>query len=50
VLFLASDAVLGTRRFLLRDAPPWTERVVMATYTAAQLLLRQGAASAVSPR
>ncbi|QZY29663.1 lysoplasmalogenase [Nocardioides coralli] len=45
-LFMTSDAVLGLRRFVLRDAPPRSETVVMATYTAAQLLLRLGAARA----
>ncbi|GAA4395840.1 lysoplasmalogenase [Tsukamurella soli] len=38
-LFLLSDALLGARRFLLRDAPPWIESAVMATYAAAQFLL-----------
>ncbi|MBM7515648.1 lysoplasmalogenase [Nocardioides nitrophenolicus] len=44
--FLASDAVLGARTFLLPDAPARLESVVMATYTAAQLLLAEGAARA----
>lgn len=44
--FLASDAVLGARTFLLPDAPERLESVVMATYAAAQLLLAEGAARA----
>jgi uncharacterized membrane protein YhhN len=43
-LFMLSDSVLGTRKFLLKNAPPRIESVVMATYTAAQLLLSEGAA------
>ena len=45
-LFMLSDSVLGTRKFLLRNAPARTESVVMGTYTAAQLLLSEGAARA----
>jgi uncharacterized membrane protein YhhN len=45
-MFLASDAVLGARTFLLPDAPERLESVVMATYTSAQLLLAEGAARA----
>jgi uncharacterized membrane protein YhhN len=45
-LFMLSDSVLGTRKFLLKNAPPRVESVVMATYTAAQLLLSEGAARA----
>jgi uncharacterized membrane protein YhhN len=45
-LFMLSDSVLGTRKFLLKNAPPRIESVVMATYTAAQLLLSEGAARA----
>jgi uncharacterized membrane protein YhhN len=54
-LFLLSDIVLGVREFLLslvlRAAPSprldaALERVVMGTYTAAQLLLAEGAARA----
>ncbi|MDQ6524525.1 lysoplasmalogenase [Nocardioides sp. LHD-245] len=44
--FLASDAVLGARTFLLPDAPQRLESVVMATYTGAQLLLAEGTARA----
>lgn len=45
-LFLLSDSVLGTRKFLLTNAPDRVESVVMATYTAAQFLLSEGAARA----
>ncbi|MBU2696958.1 hypothetical protein CCO04_17850 [Pimelobacter sp. 30-1] len=45
-LFVASDAVLGVRTFLLPDPPARLESVVMATYTGAQLLLAEGAARA----
>lgn len=51
-LFLASDAVLGARTFVLPELlgttpHPRVESAVMATYTAAQLLLARGAAAAV---
>ena len=45
-LFLASDALLGARMFLLEDPPPSMERLVMATYAAAQLMLSEAAARA----
>lgn len=50
-LFLASDAVLGARTFVLpellgHEPPARMESAVMATYTAAQLLLARGAAAA----
>ena len=45
-LFMLSDSVLGTRKFLWKDAPARVESVVMATYTAAQFLLSEGAARA----
>ena len=45
-LFMLSDSVLGTRKFLLKNAPARVESVVMATYTAAQFLLSEGAARA----
>ncbi len=45
-LFLVSDTVLGVRKFALTDPSPGLERVVMATYTAGQLLLSAGAARA----
>lgn len=45
-LFMASDTVLGLRKFVLSDPPPQLESVVMATYTGAQLLLAEGAARA----
>jgi len=47
-LFMASDSILGTRKFLWKDAPARLESVVMATYTAAQFLLSEGAARAGS--
>jgi uncharacterized membrane protein YhhN len=48
-LFMLSDSVLGTRKFLLKNAPARVESVVMATYTAAQFLLSEGAARAWRP-
>lgn len=45
-LFMASDSVLGARSFLLPDPPSRLESVVMATYTAGQFLLAEGAARA----
>jgi uncharacterized membrane protein YhhN len=45
-LFMLSDSVLGARMFLLKDPPDRLESVVMATYTAAQFLLSEGAARA----
>ena len=47
-LFMLSDSILGTRKFLLKNPPPRLESAVMATYTAAQLLLSEGAARAGS--
>lgn len=44
--FMASDSILGTRRFLLKNPPPQLEAAVMATYTGAQFLLSEGAARA----
>ena len=44
--FLVSDSILGARKFLVTDPPAWMERAVMATYTAGQLLLSEGAAHA----
>jgi uncharacterized membrane protein YhhN len=41
--FLASDALLGLRKFVLSDPPPALEGLVMATYTGAQLLLAEAA-------
>ena len=46
VLFLVSDTLLGARQFLVEDSPQRLETVVMATYSAAQLLLAEGAARA----
>ncbi len=45
-LFMLSDSILGTRKFMLKNAPARVESAVMATYTAAQLLLSEGAARA----
>jgi uncharacterized membrane protein YhhN len=45
-LFMLSDSVLGTRKFLLKNPPHRVESVVMATYTAAQFFLSEGAARA----
>ncbi|MDZ5619466.1 lysoplasmalogenase [Nocardioides bizhenqiangii] len=42
--FLASDATLGMRKFVLDDPSPLVEGGVMATYTAAQFLISEGAA------
>ncbi len=47
-LFMLSDSILGTRKFLLKNAPARVESAVMATYTAAQFLLSEGAARAGS--
>ena len=41
--FLASDATLGLRKFVLDDPSPLVEGAVMATYTAAQFLISEGA-------
>ena len=45
-LFMLSDTLLGLRKFAMTDSPPALEAGVMATYTAAQLLLSEGAARA----
>lgn len=45
-LFMLSDSILGARLFLLKDPPHGMESAVMATYTAAQFLLSEGAARA----
>ena len=45
-LFMLSDSILGTRKFLLKNPPPRLESAVMGTYTAAQFLLSEGAARA----
>lgn len=46
LLFLVSDTTLAVRTFALEDPDPRLGAVVMATYTAAQLLLAEGAARA----
>ncbi|KRB72707.1 hypothetical protein ASE01_21885 [Nocardioides sp. Root190] len=43
-LFLLSDSLLGSRTFLLSDPPHRLEAAVMATYTAGQFLISEGAA------
>jgi uncharacterized membrane protein YhhN len=45
-LFMLSDSILGTRKFLLKNPPARMESAVMASYTAAQFLLSEGAARA----
>ena len=45
-LFMLSDSMLGVRKFVLADPPAALETGVMATYTAAQFLLSEGAARA----
>ncbi len=45
-LFLVSDGVLATQKFLLREPPPVLDAVVMATYTAGQGLIALGVARA----
>lgn len=47
-LFMLSDSILGTRKFLWKNAPARVESAVMGTYTAAQFLLSEGAARAGS--
>jgi uncharacterized membrane protein YhhN len=46
LLFLASDSMLGLRKFVLSDPPDRLESAVMATYTAGQFLLSEAAANA----
>lgn len=45
-LFMVSDTLLGVRKFVLSNPPAGLETAVMATYTAAQFLLSEGAARA----
>lgn len=47
-LFLASDSLLGIQKFLLKEPSPALESAVMATYTAGQLLIAEGAVAAGS--
>lgn len=44
--FMASDSILGARTFLIPNPPDRLESVVMATYTAGQFLISEGAARA----
>ena len=48
--FLASDATIGLRKFVLRDPSPRSDAVVMATYTAGQALIAAGVAQALRRR
>jgi uncharacterized membrane protein YhhN len=45
-LFLASDSVLAVRTFLVENPKPFSDAVVMATYTAGQGLIALGLAQA----
>lgn len=45
-LFMLSDTLLGVRKFVLSHPPAGLEMAVMATYTAGQFLLSEGAARA----
>ena len=49
-LFLLSDATIGARKFLVREPRPWSDGVVMATYTLGQGLIALGVARAVRAR
>lgn len=50
-VFLVSDGVLAARRFLVHEPRPWSDAVVMATYTAGQGLIALGLAQvARAPR
>ncbi len=48
--FLASDATIGLRRFVLRNPTPRSDAVVMATYTVGQGLIAAGVAHALRRR
>ena len=45
-LFLLSDSLLGAQKFLRDEQSPFLESAVMATYTAGQLLIAEGALTA----
>jgi uncharacterized membrane protein YhhN len=45
-LFLLSDSLLGVQKFLRREPSPALESAVMATYTAGQWLIAEGAVAA----
>jgi len=49
-LFLASDTILGTREFFVKDDSPALDAAVMATYTAGQGLIALGVAEAAAAR
>ncbi|MCX6399803.1 MAG: lysoplasmalogenase [Propionibacteriales bacterium] len=44
--FMVSDSILGARTFLIPNPPDRLESAVMATYTAGQFLISEGAARA----
>ena len=46
-LFVTSDTILATRKFLLHDDSPYGEAALMATYTLGQGLIAAGVAEAV---
>jgi uncharacterized membrane protein YhhN len=48
--FLASDATIGLRKFVLRSPQPLSDAIVMATYTAGQALIAAGVARALRGR
>ena len=48
-LFMASDTMLGIRKFVWTDAPERLESAVMATYTWGQFLLSEGALALAEP-
>ncbi|GAB3034198.1 hypothetical protein GCM10011376_20820 [Nocardioides flavus (ex Wang et al. 2016)] len=48
-LFVVSDFVLATQRFLLREPRPALDSFVMATYTAGQGLIAAGVSGATQP-
>ncbi len=49
-LFLASDSILGSREFLVKNRSTGLDAAVMATYTAGQGLIALGAAQAAEAR
>lgn len=48
-LFMASDTMLGIRKFVWTDAPDRLESAVMATYTLGQFLLSEGSLALAEP-
>ncbi len=49
-LFVLSDSVIGLRKFVLPRTHPWSDALVMATYTAGQGLIAAGVVRAVRAR